>query len=873
MSRRPRSSRGVPAPVRFLIRILLPKDQREFYLGDLEESGRRPWLREIAWMLALRLSVPPGRPPRVARCRRSASISHHVLGDLRLGLRRLLKTPAASITVLTALSVGIGLCALMFSVINGVIFPTLPFENGERIVRITRPDFSPVDTETYLYWEQRQRSFEGLGLAAQRNVNLAIEGWATEPGMAASITVSAFDLLSVEPILGRPFTAADTAPGAPAVVLISEDIWRTRFGADPGVLGRIIRLSGAPAEIVGVMAEGFGFPWFQDAWTPQSLDALRPDGNPENFVIFGMLREGISRDTAAAELNALDAVRPRPGTEPFPTPVQVIAYTDLFNPAGVAQLIAGIMLSVALLVLLVACANVTNVLLARAAEQSREVAVRTALGASRVRIATQFWIEVFALALAGAVGGALLALAGVRLIRNAVGTAEGMPFWFDLRVDVPVLVFISIAAMITAIAAGVGPALFASRSNSHELLKDASRATSSRRLGRIMRRLIGAEIAISLVLLVAAGLFVRSAVNLQTYEFSFDPDGVYTALMSPPEDRYASADARAALAEQLEESLGSIPRASSAAVTTAWPGVGGTRRTVAIEGTHLASEPDLPGTWYTATTPGFFPTFRVPLVAGRLFDVRDRAGAVPVALVSESFEHLHLPEGAIGHRIALPEETDEPVWLTIVGVVPDQLAGELNVQSQDAVYVPFAQAAPRQFLIAVRSRTAANALAAPIREAIASVDRDAALSFMRPLDEAIDAANAAYAWFSALFLVAGGLALALAAIGLYGIMAFWVAQRTREIGLRMAIGGGRTRIVGFVLRRGMTPVVLGLAFGLLAALPLAWFLQGALLNVEPFDPLIFGAVLGVLLCAGWLGCLGPALRATRVDPQAALGAE
>jgi putative ABC transport system permease protein len=247
---------------------------------------------------------------------------------------------------------------------------------------------------------------------------------------------------------------------------------------------------------------------------------------------------------------------------------------------------------------------------------------------------------------------------------------------------------------------------------------------------------------------------------------------------------------------------------------------------------------------------------------------------LPVAIVSASFERLHLPQGAVGRRIALPEKTGEPVWLTIVGVGPDLLAGGLASESQDAVYVPFAQAAPpTRFQIAVRSRTSANVLAAPIRQAVASVDRNATLTYMRTLDEAIDAANAASGWLSTLFLVAGGSALALAAIGLYGIMAFWVAQRTREIGLRMALGGRRVTIVGFVLRRGMTPVIIGLAFGMLAALPVAWSLRGALLEVAPFDPLVFAAVLGVLLCAGWLGCLGPALRATRIDPQAALAAE
>jgi putative ABC transport system permease protein len=793
-----------------------------------------------------------------------------IVGDLRLGLRRLLNTPAASLTVLTALSVGIGLCALMFSVIDGAILATLPFENGERMVRITRSDFSPISTETYLHWEENQRSFEGVGVAAGRSTNLAVDGRATEPVWTAAITVSAFELLSATPILGRRFVASDAAPGASVVALISAEIWRARFDSDPRVLGRVVRLSGTPAEIVGVMPEGFGFPSFQDVWTPQPLDALRPSGNPELFVVFGMLRDSVSPEAAAAELNALDEQRPRTATEPVQTAVEVTEYTNIFNPPAVARVVAGIMLTVALLVLLVACANVTNVLLARAAVRAREVAVRTALGASQARIATQFWVEVSVLALGGAVGGVLLAHIGVRLIRDAVETVGGLPYWWNLRVDLPVLAFVSIAAVVAAIAAGVAPAMFASRSNTHELLKDASRATSSQRMTRTMRRLIGAEIAVSVVLLIAAGLFIRSAINLQTYDFSFEPGTIYTSVVAPPEGRYETAAARAELTERLESALAAIPEASAAAITTALPGVGNARRPVAIEGTHLASDAGLPNTAYTAVSPGFFSTFEAPAIAGRSFDSRDRFDALPVAMVSASFELLHLPQGAVGRRVAFPGRSGEPVWLTVVGVVRD-VPHELGAESMEAVYVPFSQA-PAPMLVAVRSRTSASALAAPIRQAVARVEPDAALSFMRPMDEAIST-SAPFGWFSVLFLVAGGAALALAGIGLSGIMAFWVAQRTREIGLRMAIGGGRGPIIGFVMRRGMTPVIFGLAIGMLVALPVAGILRGVLLDVSAFDPIVFGAVLGVLLCAGVLGCFGPALRATRIDPQAALSVE
>ncbi|MGH7507758.1 MAG: ABC transporter permease, partial [Longimicrobiales bacterium] len=314
-----------------------------------------------------------------------------IAADVRLGLRRLVRTPASTLTALTALSVGIGLSALMFSLISSAVLPTLPFEAGERIVRVNRVDYAPISVAAYEYWGERQRSFEGMGGWIERPVNLAAGGESGEPVRSAALEPGALRLLSVRPVLGRAFTEADAAPGAPAVVLLGHGIWRTRMNGDPDVVGRTVRVNGEPAEVVGVMPEDFGFPVFQDLWMPLRVDALRPDRHPGGVSVFGVLREGVSFEAASAELNALDRQRPRPATEAEAPPLEVRAYTDIVNPAGQSQLLAATLLAVALLVLLVACANATNVLLAQATVRAREVAVRSALGASRVRIATQFW--------------------------------------------------------------------------------------------------------------------------------------------------------------------------------------------------------------------------------------------------------------------------------------------------------------------------------------------------------------------------------------------------------------------------------------------------------------------------------------------------
>jgi predicted permease len=414
--------------------------------------------------------------------------------------------------------------------------------------------------------------------------------------------------------------------------------------------------------------------------------------------------------------------------------------------------------------------------------------------------------------------------------------------------------------------------MHAARSNRADLLRDATRGTSSRRLGKLMGRLIGVEMAVSFVLLIAAGLFIRSVVNLRAFPFTFAPEGVYTAHVRMP-DGYDEAAERAALTAELERALTSIPGATSATLATAVPGIQAPRVEVAVEGVHDIADTDLASVRAVEVSPGFFDVFSAPLLQGRGFNSGDGAEGLPVVVVNQAFEQKYLPAGAVDHRISLRGEAGKAEWLTIVGVAPDLLPSGLERDIPEAIYRPVAQASPLGFYAAVRTSGPPSALAAPIREAVAKVDPDLATFFMRPLDEAIDAANSGWAWMSALFVVAGGLALFLAAIGLYGVMAFWVAQRTREIGVRMALGGGRRTIVKLVLRQAMVRVAVGVGAGLLVAAPIGWLLRTILLDVRPFDPFVFLLVPAVLLAAGWLGCVIPALRATRVDPQVALASE
>ena len=795
---------------------------------------------------------------------------NRLLNDLRYGVRMLMKTPTAAVTVPLVLSLGIGLSALTFSLINGGVLASLPFEGGDRVMRIGREE--GMTGADYAMLSARQRSFDHIGAISMTTVTLAVEGASTEPVSSASITPSVLPLASAQPAMGRPFTDADVARDAPAVVIVSHAVWRDRLASDPGVLGRTVRVNGRPSQVVGVMPEGFLFPWNQQLWTPLRVDPVgREHGD---WAVVGRLRPGVSKEVAMRELAAISSELDRKtGEAGVESSLGMMGFTELLPP-GQSAVLAALMLGIALMVLLVACANVANVLLARAVDRRREVALRLALGASRVRIIAQLLTEISLLAALGAAGGVVIAMVGVRFVEGVM-PPTGMPYWIKMRIDLPVLGFVAIVAMLAVLMAGLMPALQASRANPHELLKDISRGSSSFRLGRVMRRLIGVEVALSFVLLVMAGLFVKSALNFRRTDFAFEPEDVYTAYMRFPETKYGDVESLVRFAEALSERLGSLPQVEAVALASAVPGVG-SPPVIAVEPEGApVSDPDEEegvGTRSVVVTPGFFALFRTT-VAGRNFDARDRTGALPVAIVNDAFAKRYFPGGALDRRIRFVGQDGAQEWRTIIGVTPNLMVGGVKGVRQEAVYLPLAQNQPDELMVVARSQGRVAALTAPVRESLAALDSDVALFQVRPLDVVIAQANSEYTWLSLLFLISGGVALFLAAIGLYGVMAFWVVQRTREIGVRMALGGQARDIRRLVLRQGMTQMSIGLLAGVLLALPAARLVRVALYGVVPYDPMVFGSILAVLLGAAWLGCWLPARRATRLSPLHALIAE
>jgi predicted permease len=798
------------------------------------------------------------------------------LDTLRFGARMLRKWPGSTASVFLALTLGIGLPTLMFSLVIGAIVPALPFENGERFVRISRIGDAPVTAADFEYLSTRQRSFDGIGAVTSTQASIGIEGEGAQALTGSTIDPALLTLLGVSPARGRSFTAEDAQADAPAVVLIGYDVWQEQFAAAPDVLGRTVRVNGREAEVVGVMPEGFGFPFDDQIWQPFRVDVLRDalgrSGEQLGAFAFlvGRLREGVSREEASAELSAIlaqaDVER---GVSLTPASrVQVVGYTNIFSSEGQRFGIGGLMIGVSLLVLLVACANVSNVLLARTVARGREVAIRTAMGASRMRIGRQFLSEVALLAVMGGLGGALFATVGTSVINEVIRTAPGAPFWIDFQVDLTVLAFVALMSGLTALAAGLVPALQASRADPHDLIRDGARGTSGFRMGRVMRRFVAVELALSFVLLVGAGLFIRSAANFGDLDFAFDPDEVYHARVRLV-DTHPTAAVRADFVEELVQALDALPETEGVALGSDVPGIGSSA-VVDLEIEGAAPDGERPSVRSIAVTPGYFDLFRAPIVVGRDFERADRLSAPAVVIVNEPFQQRYFPNGAVGRRIRLDAGDTASVWRTVVGVAPDLMAGGVERETEEAAYVPFTQTVPEGGWIVARATTEFSAVPQPVRETLAGLDGDVPLSFVRSLRSAIDAANAQYFWISVLFMVAGGIALFLAGLGLYGVMAFWVAQRTREIGVRMALGGERRRVVGLVLRQGMAQTGWGLAVGLVLAVPVARAFGSVLFDVAWYDPMVFGSILAILITAAALGCWLPARRATSIDPMEAL---
>lgn len=807
--------------------------------------------------------------------------------NLRLSLRQLLRQPGHTATAVLALGVGIGLSTAMFSIVYGALLRGLPVPASGRLVHVASANPSRdqpalgVFLQDFHDFRERQRSFAGLAAHYNGTVNLSDptgKGEAPERFDGLFASANLFDVLRVPtaPGLGRTFVAGDDAPGATPVVLISDGVWRRRYHADPKVVGKPVRINGEDGTLIGVLPPGFGFPLNSEVWVPLRLDPLRiPRGEGQPLDVIGRLKDGATLESAQADLagiaRALAAEHPQTnqGRTVFLQPWLKAA----LSPA-IAKLL-WVMLGACAFVLLIACANVASLTLSRAAKRTREIAIRTTLGAGRRQLAGQILRESLLLAAMGAVLGVLLAVLGVKLFNLAIA-GSNPPWWMKIAVDPAALLFTLGVTVAAGLLSGLMPALQSSRADLGEVLKDEGRGSSSLRLGRFSRFLVVGEVAFSCLLLVGTGLMVRSVVRLKTLDLGFDTSRLFTGRVSLSPAVHPEEPDRLRFFDEVLRRLESEPAVAAAAVTTHLPGSVSPYSNYRPEGRTFPSENDVPVAHVAEVSPTYFDALGVRPLKGRTFNSQDTATSLPVVIVNRAFAAEAWPgKDPVGLRVRFDDEAGDHSmpWRTVVGVVPDlHMGGMDDVQGwAEGVYLPLSQRCPATVTLLARARTPDPlTLTAAVRRQVAALDPDLPVYRIRSLQGELEHNRFFPNLFASLFAVFGVAALVLAAVGIYGVLAASVQQRTQEIGIRMALGAQRESVLGLILRRGMGQLLVGLMAGLVGAFFLSRLLVDFLSGIQPRDPLTFTLVPLVLAAVAFVACWIPARRATKTDPLIAI---
>ena len=784
--------------------------------------------------------------------------------DLKYAIRTFLRTPAFTLVAVLTLALGIGATTAMFSVVNAVLIRPLPFTDPDRLVT-TRGSLADLRD-----LQAASRSFDDMAFWASNQFNLRRDGDARQV-LGGQVTTNLFPLLGVQTVLGRGFVADDDRQN---VVVLGYALWQSEFGGDPGVLGRNVDLSGSSYTVIGVAPPWFRFPTAEfQLWAPLGLidrDAPQQAAN-RAFRIFnavGRLKPGVTLEQSRQDAEAIGTrlAREFPMTNEGATFTVEPLYDRLVGDARPAL---QILLGTVALLLLIACANVANLMLARTTVREREMAIRVALGAGRGRLLRQLITESLTLAAIGGVFGLILTMWGIDLLPAVIEAR--VPRADGIRIDGTVLAFSACATILTGLFFGLAPALQAARGPA-DSLKDSGRGVAGSARGRRLRRtIVIAETALAVVVLVGAGLLVRSFIALAARDAGFSPRNLVTfsvQFITLPNDR-----ARADAGRQLIERLAQTPGIGAAGAATGFPPVTPQRGTrFAVEGRTLNAAED--GAYFIAATPGYFAALETPIVQGRAIDARDTGAAAPVVVINRTLAaQLFAGQDPVGHRLKLLNPDQSPAWRTIVGVVGDIKYRGLDESSQPTIYTPFAQTPFMWLYVMVRTASPLDTVSRSLRTLVPSVHPSMTAANIRTMDDVI-AQSVAVPRFNMLLVSAFALlALVLSAIGIYGVIGYSVAQRTHEIGVRMALGAERADVLRLVLKEGVMIAAAGVAIGLGAAALLSRSMTALLFGITPHDPVTFALggsiLLLVALCASYI----PAWRATRVEPVAALRAE
>ena len=782
-----------------------------------------------------------------------------------------------TLVAVLALTLGIGLTTTMFSIVYGAMLNGLPFPNADELIAVQRENLArgfrrmPTPIHDYLDYRSQQRSFSGIAAFYQGTVNVSGAEKA-ERYDGAWVSAELFDVLQVRAQLGRTFRRDEETPGLGKVAVLSYSMWQDRYGGDSRILGKAIRANGEPYTVVGVMPPNFAYPDRQAIWMPLQLDATKLErGSGPGLMVIARLRHGVSLDAANTDIAGIArriATEYKVSNEGISASARPIIESEI-GPEP--RRLLWTMLGVVSFVLLIACANVANLLLDRAAHRTKEVGIRTALGASRLAVVRQFLSEALLLALTGAVLGAGVAQVGIMLFNRAI-VDTNPPFWLDIRLHPPVLLFVAVTAFVASLFSGAIPAYQASRADINEILKDESRGASSFRIGRLSRALVVFEIALSCGLLIVSGLMVKSIIKLRTLDPGIATENIFTARVGFPETHTDTA-AQVSFFEALAPRLAALPGVQAVSLSSDLPTMCCGGLSVAIEGKQYQKDQDYPSTQSLTVSAGFFPTFGVAAVQGRVFSTDDKAESVPVVVVNQSFARKHFAsENPIGRRIRLGGAKSTQPWRTVVGVVPDMFTGDPSNPRDAGILIPLTQDRQRFVSVAVRAPNAMT-MTPQVRAAVASLDPDVPIFSVLSMTETVDRSVWHIRVFGTLFMVFGVAALLLAAIGLYAVMAFSVSRRAREVGIRIALGARTPDVLRLVFHQGIIQLAIGMTLGLALGAFVSQGIGAVLFEVEPRDPVTFAGVVALLTAAGLLACYIPARRAAKVDPLSAMRAE
>jgi putative ABC transport system permease protein len=803
--------------------------------------------------------------------------------DIRFGIRMLAKNRLASLVCIVALALGIGANTVMFSMAEAFLLHPVPFEDADRIVALadSRPhqgiDINAVAPPTYFDWKREARSFDQLAAYAWQEVNLTGEH---EPQkvQAFAVTANLFLTIGVMPEKGRAFLEEEEEPGRDREIILSYGLWTQRYGSDPQIVGKHIKVDGKSFEVVGVMSKGFDFPLPAEAWVPLSVDPKdRLDRSSRWFWVLGRLRPGVSLKEASTEMRSLSQrqaeaypdtnkgwqLRPMPLRE-FVTSTLTRQYTLL-------------LLGAVGFVLLIACANVANVQFARVTARSNEFAVRTALGGSAWRVVRLLLTESVLLSLAGAAVSLLLAQWGLKvaLANMPPDIAKFVAGWKSLHLDVGAFAFTLAIAVLSGILSGIAPAFLSSRTNLSETLKDGGRAMSSGRARhRLRSTLVVIEVSLALILLVGAGLLVKGFRGLLNVNESYSPSTLLTMNLTLPEPRYAKPEVRRAFHEEVLQRLGSAPGVQSVALVTHVPYANGGdlgTEIFAIEGRQPSERGDLTDAIIEDTTPSYFSLLHIALVDGRLLMDSDGAETPRITVISQSLARRYFPgENPLGKRIKIGGANSDAPWLTIVGVVKDVHYSWIVKEEVPTIYRPFRQSPPYYATIVLRTTETPLQHVPAVRRELAAIDPELPLYNIKPQDQVIQESIIGIAYVAVMMATLGTIALVLASVGVFGVMSYAVTEQAHEIGVRLSLGAKSNDIIQMVLSRGMLLTGMGLAIGLPIAFLLARALSSLLFGIDAADLDSFIGLPLLLAAVAAAACYLPARRAARLDPLKAL---